>query len=723
MTLPSSPAKRILGYFPLRYYAAALAIFIVLLSSTDSIGAIEEHALTYVLNFVHIPAFIANGNLFVGQIPDTSKVTLPLYAQLLFLAFFPAVAITSRASMIMRAKILLFGLACFSVFIGIEFLTITTMFEIGTIGDALSFRITTAAISILAGSLVIELALFSVITIPTPTKIKLAVNRSYASEYAYLAVLLASASIILYGIINFLHIPADSPLVDYVHLGLWLNLSTVATIAFFLSNFAYEIKRHFWLKKLSHHNSDNTENQKAGGNDLMHVAHYGSNGNGKALSISFLIPAYNEERLVKRCIESIDRAAAKYSGKTEIVLVNDGSTDNTERIVLDAIRNLKYASGKSFTIANSGKGYALAFGLDKTSGDIIFRTDADSAIDENALEPLIRHFRDPTVGSVCGWVFPLEGKGIWWKTQNLLCAYYLYIKRGQEVIDSIITQPGSSTAFRRDALMRAGGWADNIFGEDGEITNRIARLGYKGIFEGRSIVYSEHPETLLGLMQQRARWGVAFYHSRGRNIHLAREFRTPRALIFLWNLLSHGAGLGRSLIWTYLAASFVTGVFNFASINEQSSLTSLLVKLLAIQVSITVVQLSLYAYRLNKVHRLGDIKYFPFIRLVNLLLNVIVKPQVVDVLLSWSSRWKGYTNESFKDLRREVKRSVDPLYPDGEVVIIQTQAAENSSPSSNNRLVGEEVEEPSMTPIANTVPPATSPSYAAKASSNRDSIA
>jgi cellulose synthase/poly-beta-1,6-N-acetylglucosamine synthase-like glycosyltransferase len=278
------------------------------------------------------------------------------------------------------------------------------------------------------------------------------------------------------------------------------------------------------------------------------------------------------------------------------------------------------------------------------------------------------------VGSVCAWVFPLKGgRGLLWKIQNLLCAYYLYTKRAQDVVDSIITQPGSSTAFRRDALIKSGGWVENIFGEDGEITNRISRHGYRTVFENRSTVYSEHPETLRGFLQQRARWGVAFYHSRGRNLGLLSELHTPRSIVFFGNLVNHGAGLGKSLIWPFLLASIITGVLNFAAISEYTALTSLLVKLVAIQLVIVAVQLSFYAYRLHKVRRLSDLIYFPFIRLVNLLLNLLVKPQVVDVMLHWSSKWKEYNDDSFRDLRKEVSKSIDPLYPSGEKPALKSE--------------------------------------------------
>ena len=149
----------------------------------------------------------------------------------------------------------------------------------------------------------------------------------------------------------------------------------------------------------------------------------------------------------------------------------------------------------------------MVYGIEKTRGEIIFRTDADSIIDEDALTPMMRHFRDPTVGSVSGWIFPIQDKGLWIRVQNVLDANYMYTKRAQDVLDSIITQPGASTAFRRDALIKVGGWKDNIFGEDGEITNRISRYGYRGEFEPSATVYSEHPSTLTGLLQAAIKMG------------------------------------------------------------------------------------------------------------------------------------------------------------------------------------------------------------------------
>jgi cellulose synthase/poly-beta-1,6-N-acetylglucosamine synthase-like glycosyltransferase len=470
---------------------------------------------------------------------------------------------------------------------------------------------------------------------------------------------LTTTGVMLFAIQSYLHLDLDldSPMSMYVHIYLWLNLSSLINIGYWVANLVHDILPP-WLRRS---NAINTSQEQYDDSPPSQ------------LSVSFLIPAYNEERFVGRLIESIDRAAGKYdSGKVEIILVNDGSTDNTEKIVADAMRNLKYARGKFFTIPNSGKGFALDYGLKQTSGDVIFRTDADSMIDENALIPMMGHFRDPQVGSVCGWVYPfVDGKGIWQKTQRLICAHGMYIRRAQEIFDSVLIQPGSSTAFRRDALSKVGGWIDNIFGEDGEIGNRIARYGYRCVYEPRSIVYSEFPETLMALLQQRARWGVAFYHSRGRNWRLAREVRAPRSLFFLWDLITHGARFARNFIWTFFGALIISstlglfqpGVLPFYSISDIPWIV--IAKIASIHIALTILHLVLFSYQLRKVKQGHMLKYYIFLRLINTIITIVVRPIVINALFSWSLRWKKYDTESFRALRKVV-RTVDPLYPAGD---------------------------------------------------------
>ena len=100
--------------------------------------------------------------------------------------------------------------------------------------------------------------------------------------------------------------------------------------------------------------------------------------------ISVIIPAYNAEATITRCINSIQRQT--YSN-LEIIVVNDGSEDNTEKIV-DAIHALD-SRVKLISIPNGGVSHARNIGIDNSTGDYITFVDADDYIDHDMYECLI----------------------------------------------------------------------------------------------------------------------------------------------------------------------------------------------------------------------------------------------------------------------------------------------------------------------------------------------
>jgi hypothetical protein len=183
---------------------------------------------------------------------------------------------------------------------------------------------------------------------------------------------------------------------------------------------------------------------------------------------------------------------------------------------------------------------------------------------------------------------------------------------------------------------------------------------------------------LIGFIQQRTRWGVAYYHSRGRNLRHALELKNPRALVFLWNLFGHGSGIGHSIVWIFLIVSVIMVGSHYPAISpthyspfslhvpSSSFLNVLLVKLGWFHSIIQGAQFILVAYYLNKLKKLSDVIYFPIMRILSIIIAQYVNLQAMNVILFWSSKWRQYNNESFKDLRKEVNRSVDPMYPSGE---------------------------------------------------------
>lgn len=102
------------------------------------------------------------------------------------------------------------------------------------------------------------------------------------------------------------------------------------------------------------------------------------------MKVSLIIPVYNIEDYLEKCLDSVEQQTYK---EAEIIIVNDGSTDNSPAII-DKY-TAKNANFKSFTIKNSGLGGARNFGLTKATGDYVVFLDSDDYIAPDCLEKFV----------------------------------------------------------------------------------------------------------------------------------------------------------------------------------------------------------------------------------------------------------------------------------------------------------------------------------------------
>jgi glycosyltransferase involved in cell wall biosynthesis len=110
--------------------------------------------------------------------------------------------------------------------------------------------------------------------------------------------------------------------------------------------------------------------------------------------VSFIVPAYNEERSVSRCIQSLFKCAEKYGGLCEIIVVDDGSKDYTYEIAWSAIKlnQKRYPQVRGRIVrhsSNLGKVEAIKTGMDKALGGLIAVVDADTWWMPNTLVKLV----------------------------------------------------------------------------------------------------------------------------------------------------------------------------------------------------------------------------------------------------------------------------------------------------------------------------------------------
>jgi hypothetical protein len=130
---------------------------------------------------------------------------------------------------------------------------------------------------------------------------------------------------------------------------------------------------------------------------------------------------------------------------------------------------------------------------------------------------------------------------------------------------------------------------------------------------------------------------------------------------------SHGTGFGLNLAWVLIAAAVIAGNTNFflADVDApQSFLATLFIKLMGIHMIITASHVLLYAFALKKLNRFSEIKYYPIMRFLNIILSVWVKMLAIETVLSWSSKWSRYSDEAFKDLRKNMHQNIDQNYPE-----------------------------------------------------------
>lgn len=287
-------------------------------------------------------------------------------------------------------------------------------------------------------------------------------------------------------------------------------------------------------------------------------------------TVSVIIPAWNEEVGVLKTLRSV--TANKYP-HTEIIVVNDGSTDQSRELVdayIDEQRvHTRHRTIRQYYVPNGGKGAALNYGIKKSKGEIVLTIDADSALAPDAIEKLVEHFRDPKVAAVVGQVRVANVHGrLIGRMQQLEYLFGFYFKRAHCMMGAEYIYGGACAAFRRSATFDYFGMFDEKNKtEDIEMSMRTKYHGLRSIYAEDVICYTEGAASYLALMSQRLRWKKGrfdtFLHYRqmffslnkGHNKFLS-WFILPFALFAELQLLLEP--IGATLLVTY---SIVSGEY------------------------------------------------------------------------------------------------------------------------------------------------------------------
>jgi cellulose synthase/poly-beta-1,6-N-acetylglucosamine synthase-like glycosyltransferase len=264
-------------------------------------------------------------------------------------------------------------------------------------------------------------------------------------------------------------------------------------------------------------------------------------------TISILAPAYNEEATIETSLRAL--LALQYPS-LEVIVISDGSKDRTvqtliekfdlvpvktiyeQRIRTKPVRALYRSSTYSALVVvdkeNGGKADALNVGLSFARGELVCAMDADTLIEADGLQRMVRPFLYATdVVATGGTIRVVNGSevklGRVFRTAvptHMLAGVqvveylraFLFGRLGWNRLGGNIIISGAFGLFQREAVLSAGGYLHDTVGEDMELVLRLKRLSYERGGPGRiafvpdPVAWTEVPESAKVLGRQRDRW-------------------------------------------------------------------------------------------------------------------------------------------------------------------------------------------------------------------------
>ena len=282
--------------------------------------------------------------------------------------------------------------------------------------------------------------------------------------------------------------------------------------------------------------------------------------------VSIVVPAYNEGVVIQPALRSLTELDYP---NYEIIVIDDGSTDDTYEKALEIARTSRNVTIRVITKRNAGKAEALNTGMTLARGEFVLNMDGDAKLSSNTIRVCIPHFDNPSVGAVAGSVKVINRENVWTNIQALEYVEGLAMARkAQSFIRSVNIIPGPLGFFRKSVLLQVGGYDHDTFAEDCDLTLKILMRGWAISYEPAAIAWVETPSRLLDLIKQRYRWTRGILQATKKH---SKALFSPRKsgvnFYMLWYMLFEG------IMWPF---STVLGNLFFIYVSFQFGLATLL---------------------------------------------------------------------------------------------------------------------------------------------------
>ncbi len=253
--------------------------------------------------------------------------------------------------------------------------------------------------------------------------------------------------------------------------------------------------------------------------------------------VSILVACYNEADNVRDTLTSL--AAQTYPGRFEVLILNDGSSDETRMVAANAIGTLQPRTRGKLRLVdfarNAGKAATLNRGLKLAAHDLIVTVDGDSWLRADALTRIVeRMAADPDgTDAVAGAVLIRNSR------RNMLTRAqewdYFHgiaaVKRMQSMYHGTLVAQGAFSLYTRQALERVGGWPECV-GEDIVVSWALLRSGSRIGYAEDALVFTNAPEEVRQFANQRKRWSRGLVEA--FRAHWPLLFKARLSTLFIW---------------------------------------------------------------------------------------------------------------------------------------------------------------------------------------------
>jgi peptidoglycan-N-acetylglucosamine deacetylase len=235
--------------------------------------------------------------------------------------------------------------------------------------------------------------------------------------------------------------------------------------------------------------------------------------------VSIIVPAFNEE---VNAVSSIENLLKTDYPRFEIIFVDDGSRDATYSKVKNAFPG--NSKVQVFSKPNGGKASALNFGIQRSGAEFVICIDADTKLLPDAVSKLMMHFGNiqypdgKQVGAVAGNVKVGNKVNLLTRWQSIeYISSQNFDRKAFAYVNAITVVPGAIGAFRKSAIVEAGGFTTDTLAEDCDLTIRLLRCNYIVANENNAIAMTEAPETVKMFIKQRFRWSFGVMQTFWKN--------------------------------------------------------------------------------------------------------------------------------------------------------------------------------------------------------------